>query len=131
MKRIMAACVAGVLSIAVVAGCSIESEPELVATTDEGFQPSDLTEGLQEVYGGDDSIIVSAMEVEERRYEVATTIVDPRGDEGSEQANLAIEICETILDRYGDDVYVNITEADGTSFVLANHPMTGPDCTEY
>jgi hypothetical protein len=58
-----------------------------------------------------------------------TTIVDPRGEDGSPEAVEALDLCEQAKAIPGV-TYVFVMEADGTSFVLAGHPSYGEDCAE-
>ena len=63
--------------------------------------------------------LTTATETEPGRVEVATTITDPRGDNGSPEAQEAIAVCQATVALLGDTaVYVRVLESDGTSFVL-------------
>lgn len=63
--------------------------------------------------------LASVLEVEPGRVDVATTIADPRGDDGSPEAQTAIAVCQATVTLLGDTgTYVRVYEADGTSFVL-------------
>jgi len=67
------------------------------------------------------ALVSNATETEAGRISVETTIVDPRGDAGSAEAESALEICEAAAALDGV-TYVNVMEADGTTFVLFGHP---------
>lgn len=53
---------------------------------------------------------------------IATTLVDPRGDDGSPAAQQAISICEQARTIEGVED-INLAEADGTSWILFGHPL--------
>lgn len=69
---------------------------------------------------------------------VETSIIDPRGENGSVEAKTALAICESLkeLPRPVEGDYpkrypqVKIMEADGTHFVLYGHPSYGNACVE-
>ena len=65
--------------------------------------------------------ITSAEETEPGRVVISTSIVDPRGDNGSAEAVLAVSICDVVSAMPGVE-HVSIMEADGTTFVLFGHP---------
>ena len=64
--------------------------------------------------------------------EVETSITDPRGAGGSEEARAAVEVCEaavTYMRASGeDDPTVRVLESDGSTFVVRGGVFT--DCTE-
>lgn len=67
---------------------------------------------------------------------IQTSIIDPRGPDGSPEALLALQICETVvthLANQGITAGVRILEADESSFVVRGQPGGGlaPECTEY
>lgn len=71
--------------------------------------------------------LIQADETEPGRVLVSTTIVDPRGDEGTVEAQSAIAVCEAAVALLGDSaVAVTVYEEDGTTFVLFGHPSV-PD----
>lgn len=126
MKKILAG---AVLALAL-AGCSSTPAPADTPapseTTAEAAEApaasSDLTATVKTLADKDGDIITSAIEEEPGRIIVETTLVDPRGKDGSPEAKRALAICEMLASK--DDVdYVNIKEADGTSWVLFGHPM--------
>lgn len=49
--------------------------------------------------------------------EVSTTITDPRGASGSDEAKMAVAICQAAVDELAA-VSVTVNEADGTAFAL-------------
>ncbi|GAB3164102.1 hypothetical protein GCM10027059_19560 [Myceligenerans halotolerans] len=124
-----------VLSCAVatlLAGCIAEptvtnSTPSASLSTEETGDAAsldDVTAELQAAVGD----VVTLAEVDGDRLTVQTTIVDPRGDGGSQEAQLALDVCEKSLELGYQQV--SVMEADGTTFVLAGHPAYGEDCTE-
>jgi hypothetical protein len=87
-----------------------------------------LIDQLRETAGLDGEAITNAEEPQPGWLDIETSIVDPRGDNGSLQAIQAIQICEA--GKYLGYERVNVFESDGTHFVLAGHPTYGPECTE-
>ena len=74
--------------------------------------------------------IKSATATEPGRIKIETSIVDPRGADGSEPARTAIAICEAAVAVFGPS-YVAVMEDDGTHFVLFGHPsVPAGACTE-
>ena len=74
--------------------------------------------------------IKSATAAEPGRIKIETSIVDPRGADGSEPARTAIAICEAAVAIFGPS-YVAVMEDDGTHFVLFGHPsVPAGACTE-
>ncbi|MFJ5962033.1 hypothetical protein [Pseudarthrobacter oxydans] len=74
--------------------------------------------------------IKSATETEPGRISIDTSVVDPRGADGSEAAKVAIAICESAVALFGPS-YVAVKEDDGTHFVLFGHPSVPKGaCTE-
>ena len=73
--------------------------------------------------------IKSVTETEPGRISIETSLMDPRAD-GSEEANSAIAICESVVSLFGPS-YVSVLENDGTNFVLFGHPSVPRGaCTE-
>lgn len=74
--------------------------------------------------------IKSVTETKPGRIRVDTSVVDPRGANGSEAAVTAIAICESTVALFGPS-YVTVLEDDGTNFVLFGHPSVPKGaCTE-
>lgn len=104
-------------------------------TTAAAVQPLDrtteVTSGLPKNLA---QAVTKVTETEPGRLEVATTLVDPRGEDGSPEAAEAIKLCEAAMDVLQAEAiakpYVSVLEKDGTTWVLAGHPTYGPDCTE-
>ncbi|TFD74644.1 hypothetical protein [Cryobacterium psychrophilum] len=67
------------------------------------------------------AFVTQAEEPETGRINVSTTIVDPRGSNGSADAVTALAICTAVSQLDGIE-NVSIYEADGTSLVLFGHP---------
>ena len=65
--------------------------------------------------------IKSVTETEAGRIRIETSLVDPRGADGGEEAKSAITICESVVSLFGPS-YVSVLEDDGTNFVLFGHP---------
>jgi starvation-inducible outer membrane lipoprotein len=79
---------------------------------------SEISTAAQALVGGS---VTAATETEHGRVQLDTTIVDPRGENGSPEALEALALCVT---------HVSVMEEDGTSFVLAGHPSYGEGCVE-
>ncbi len=74
--------------------------------------------------------IESVIETEPGRIRIATSVVDPRGANGSEAAITEIANCESAVALFGPS-YVSVLEDDGTNFVLYGHPSVPKGaCTE-
>lgn len=117
------------------AGCSSSAttEPSETPETVKASAPeesNDVTADVKKAAGSAGDAIIKAEETEEGRISVETTLVDPRGDDGSTEAKQAIEICEAAKDLDGI-TYVSVLEKDGTSWVLFGHPaMPKGECSE-
>ncbi|MDA3806221.1 hypothetical protein PED38_15585 [Clavibacter sp. CT19] len=108
-------------------GCSTEAAPAASApATSAPAADSEIATAAQALVGGS---VTAATETEPGRIQLDTTIVDPRGDDGSPEALQALGLCEQAKGIPGV-THVSIMEADGTSFVLAGHPSYGENCTE-
>lgn len=59
---------------------------------------------------------------------ISTLIVDPRGDDGSAEARLAIAVCERAVELGA--TRVSVLERDDSTFVVYGHPSYGNVCTE-
>ncbi len=107
-----------------------EASTTAAATTAAGV---DRTAELQAAGAGQswDGVVTSAQETEPGRMVVSTTIVDPRGDDGSPEAQQALGVCQAALALLGSTVTnIRVDEADGTGFVLYGPPV-GAACEEY
>ena len=132
MKKVLV----GIVLAFALAGCSSEasapapapSESKEAAATP--VASNDLTATVKTLAGKDGDVITSAVEEEPGRIIVETTLVDPRGKDGSVEAKRALAICELLASK--DDVhYVSLKEADGTHWILFGHPMvTEGECGE-
>lgn len=85
--------------------------------------------------GNAGKLIASAIETEPGRIEITTTIVDPRGKNGSKPALDALAICEAAmpLTRGHDPRYVRVNEKDGSAFVIYSTiggPVPAGKCAE-
>lgn len=117
------------------AGCSSSTEPEptKVPATAESVAPAeakDMTADVRDAAGTAGDAITKAEETEPGRISVETSLVDPRGEDGSTAAKQAIEICEAAAGLDGV-TYVSVLEEDGTSWVLFGHPSVPKgECSE-
>jgi hypothetical protein len=74
--------------------------------------------------------IKSVTETEPGRIQIDTSVIDPRGANGSDAAMTGIAICESAVALFGP-IYVSVLEDDGTNFVLFGHPSVPKSaCTE-
>lgn len=74
------------------------------------------------------SEVTAVEQPEPGRWTVSTSIEDPRGEQGSPAAQIALAVCQEAV-RLGA-TYVSVAESDGTTFVLYGHPSYGKVCTE-
>lgn len=117
------------------AGCSSTTEPKPTKeqATVESVAPAeakDVTADVRDAAGTAGDAITKAEETEPGRISVETSLVDPRGEDGSAEAKQAIEICEAAAGLDGV-TYVSVLEEDGTSWILYGHPMAEDgECTE-
>jgi len=117
------------------AGCSSSpstepSEAPATVKSETSTAAKDVTAEVQKAAGKAGAAITKAEETEPGRISIETTLVDPRGEDGSAEAKKAIEICEATKDLDGV-TYVNVSEKDGTSWVLFGHPsMPKGECSE-
>ncbi|BCW60562.1 MULTISPECIES: hypothetical protein [Micrococcaceae] len=65
--------------------------------------------------------VTAVTEPEPGRLSIDTALSDPRGAQGSEEAQTAIAICESAVQLYQPS-YIAVKEKDGTHFVLFGHP---------
>lgn len=119
------------------ASASTDDTPNVAAqptTADPSAAPdadarNDQTKALLSLANGADwaDSLTTATMTEPGRLEVATTLVDPRGDAGSPEAQEVIAICEAAVSLLEDqdvsDPYVSVLEDDGTTWILYGHPM--------
>lgn len=81
----------------------------------------DVTQEIKALLPDDISpLIKDAIVSEPGKIQVETSIVDPRGKNGSPQAEQAISICTTIVKKGYE--YIAIMENDGTHYVVFGHP---------
>jgi hypothetical protein len=109
--------------------CSTAPAPEAAATVPASATPtaeSEIATAARALTGGS---VTDAAEIQPGRIQLDTTIVDPRGEDGSPEALEAIGLCEQAMAIPGV-MHVSVMEADGTTFVLAGHPSVGDECTE-
>jgi len=87
-----------------------------------------VTEQARKVAG--DAIEKVLIETDDsNRLQVWTSLADPRGDNGSAVAQQAIEICRTLAAKFSSAAG-SVFEADGSTWVVLNHPTYGDDCAE-
>jgi hypothetical protein len=77
-----------------------------------------------------ESYVKAATSTEAGRVTVETFLVDPRGDAGSDEALLALQLCNDIVANFAGTTNVSIMEDDGSTWVLYGHPSYGDTCTE-
>lgn len=124
MKKVLA----GLALALVLTSCSAEAPAPIevtdaTATAEKPAASNDLTKTVKALLGKPDSdVVTSAIEEEPGRIIVETTLVDPRGKDGSTEAKRALAICEMLAEKNDVD-YVSIKESDGTNWVLYGHPM--------
>jgi len=95
--------------------------------TDSGL--NDITTEVKAASPALESYVKSATIAEPGRVTVESSLVDPRGDSGSPEALLAIQLCNDVVSMGGIS-HVSIMENDGATWVLYGHPSHGNICTE-
>lgn len=79
--------------------------------------------------------VTSVDEGEQGRLTIETSIVDPRGEDGSPAARTALKVCRAAVSYLKDDgtaePYVAVREDDGTTFAVASPAVDGGGCSEY
>lgn len=123
--------IAGLALALVLVGCSSASSPtESAAPTTAEAEAKDVTADVKKVAGENGKSVTKAEETEPGRIVVETSLVDPRGADGSTVAKTAIKICEAVVKMDGVKK-VSLMEADGTHWILFGHPMvTEGECGE-
>ena len=72
-------------------------------------------------------MVTGVEETEPGRWVVHTSIIDPRGDDGSSpEAQKAIAICEKAVELGA--VHVSVMESNDSTFVVYGHPSYGDTC---
>ena len=95
------------------------------ATASSTASEVDRTADVQKAAG---DRVTRAVESGPGRFEVETTIVDPRGGEGSGEAEAAIALCASVVELGA--TYVRLLEQDGTTFVIYAPDQYGEECVE-
>lgn len=73
-------------------------------------------------------MVTGVEETEPGRWTIHTSIVDPRGDDGtSPEAQQALAICKKAVELGA--TYVSVMESNDTTFALYGHPSYGNVCT--
>lgn len=119
------------------AEATTEPAPTETTETETAAAETDWTDDLVAAGSGQPwaDQVTSAIETEPGRMEISMTIVDPRGEDGSPEAQQAVAACEAAVDLLEDagaaEVNVAVFEDDGTHFVLYGHPrVTEGECGE-
>ncbi|MEV8497148.1 hypothetical protein [Micrococcus luteus] len=120
MKNIAPAGVLAALALALVSCAAPAPAPASSVAGDLAGQVQTAVSGIGHVKG--------VKSPEEGRVEISTDLKDS-GDTGSADAQTAVKICET-ASKVPGVTYVNVTETDGTSWVLFGHPRyPAGECT--
>lgn len=107
------------------------SEPPAASVSETPVASKDVTKDVQKIAKDVSELVDTATETEPGRISVETSIVDPRGGEGSEEALQAVRLCNLVVQNF-DVTHVNILEADGTTFaVYGSKIVNDGDCGEY
>lgn len=123
MKRIIVPIIA---AAALFAGCSsapaatpsASESPFTQRTAAATAGGTDKTADVQKWAGDNGKAVSGAVEEEPGRFKVSTTIADPRGKDGSDEAKAAIAICQAVRSNVPDVKYIRVDERDGSAFVL-------------
>ena len=92
--------------------------------------PVDMTAEVRDASPPLESYVKSATSSEAGRVSVESSLVDPRGDNGSAEAVLALQLCNDVVANMSGVSYLSIMENDGTTWILYGHPGYGSTCTE-
>lgn len=113
-----------------VASPAPSEEPSITEASEPAEEPAtvskpDRTQQLKDANPGASWLdyVTTAIETEPGRVTVETTLVDPRGDDGSPEAETAIAICEAAVALDSTITNVTVAEQDGTSWILFGHPL--------
>lgn len=104
---------------------TVTADPELEETEESAAGEADLTEEIRKAAG---DMVREVTQVGQGQYEISTLIIDPREDDGSPEAQEAIEICETVQQELGAATSIHVLESDDTIFAWID-PDTG-ECVE-
>lgn len=92
--------------------------------------PADVTGKVRDASPALESYVKSATSSEAGRVVVESFLVDPRGENGSAEALLALRLCSDVVANMSGVSYVSIMENDGSTWILYGHPSYGSTCTE-
>lgn len=92
--------------------------------------PVDVTAEVRDASPALESYVKTATSAEAGRVTVESYLVDPRGEDGSAEALLALRLCSDVVANMSGISYVSIMENDGSTWVLYGHPSYGNTCTE-
>lgn len=134
MKKVFA----GFALALVLTGCSAEvpaapaPSPTVSEEAPEASTEKDVTSKVQKIAGELGDVVTSAVEKEPGRIDVQTSIVDPRGPDGSRPALDAVRLCNKIVQGIDGLTHVKILEADRTTFAAYGIPIINDGkCGEY
>ena len=117
-----------------------ESSPsevvEVESSTPVAPSGEDITAEIVAALQPVDAAMVTSAARDGNAIDVQTTIVDPRGDDGSPEAVQAVAICDQVLAAFPETSSISVLEADGTTFAqmmtsgdFMGHPAG--TCFEY
>ncbi len=114
---------------------TVTAEPTTAEPSPATEEPT-LLERLKSAKGGEPwlSKVLDVMRVSADQVDVKTSIIDPRGGEGSAAAVEALEVCEAVIDLLVTDgeseIKVFVYESDGSTFAYAGS-TSNYECVEY
>lgn len=122
----------------VTATVTVTPEPSATQASpsdDGGVVITNVTEVVKAAVGGNALLVESAeQEGEAGHMEIQTTILDPRGEDGSAAAAKAVAICEAVVAELAP-AGLRVLEGDGSTFVawMENAPAgyESRTCFEY
>lgn len=144
MKRSLLAAVGSLLLVASLVSCSSEPEPIPTVTVTVTATPEPaptvtvtaMPQAEAEAPPSDDRLaalrsisemVTGVEETEPGRWVIHTSIVDPRGDDGtSPEAQKATAICEKAVELGA--AKVSVMESNDSTFVVYGHPSFGDVC---
>lgn len=133
---------AGVVLLLAMAGCAgapaptptvtvtVMATPEPAPTVTVTASPPDATAPADDRLAALRTVsqmVTGVEETEPGRWVIHTSIVDPRGDDGtSPEAQKAVAICEKAVELGATTV--SVMESNDSTFVLYGHPSYGDTC---
>ncbi len=102
-------------------------EPEESETAEASSDDAGLTSEVQEISGDAGEWVMEVVEQSPGQFEILTMLIDPRGEDGSRDAQDAVAICEAVQEELAA-THIRVMESDETTFAMIDQ-ATG-ECAE-